>query len=93
MTFQRTYFILLIGLFFLPRDLAYAQEGSVDADAGKYQVPNRLIDSREGPDLFRTYCAACHGADARGGGPAASSLTAKVPDLTRIAQRRDGTFK
>jgi mono/diheme cytochrome c family protein len=43
-----------------------------------------------GGDLFTSYCAACHGRDARGGGPVASSLRVPPADLTRIAQRHGG---
>jgi mono/diheme cytochrome c family protein len=39
---------------------------------------------------FRESCAGCHGADARGGGPVAELLTVPVPDLTRMAERREG---
>lgn len=52
----------------------------------------RLIPSVEGSDLFRTYCATCHGMDGKGGGPMAQTLTARVPDLTHIARRNHGTF-
>jgi mono/diheme cytochrome c family protein len=45
-----------------------------------------------GADLFRTYCAACHGREAKGDGPVASSLRKPPPDLTLIAQRNGGTF-
>jgi mono/diheme cytochrome c family protein len=31
----------------------------------------RLIESVEGPALYKAYCAVCHGNDARGGGPMA----------------------
>jgi mono/diheme cytochrome c family protein len=51
-----------------------------------------LIHSLEGPDLFRAYCASCHGADAKGSGPAASALKAKVPDLTLLAKNHGGEF-
>ena len=34
----------------------------------------RLIQSLEGPALFQAYCAACHGKDAKGDGPAAAAL-------------------
>jgi mono/diheme cytochrome c family protein len=51
-----------------------------------------LIRSVKGPDLFREYCAPCHGADAKGNGPAAAALKAKVPDLTLLAKRNGGTF-
>jgi mono/diheme cytochrome c family protein len=42
--------------------------------------------------LFQAYCAVCHGVDARGGGPAASSLKARVPDLTLLERRNGGEF-
>lgn len=52
----------------------------------------RLIPSVEGSDLYKTYCATCHGADGKGGGPMAKTLTSRLPDLTRIAQRNHGKF-
>jgi mono/diheme cytochrome c family protein len=58
----------------------------------KDQPAGPLIHSLQGPDLYRSYCASCHGLDAQGNGPVASALTAKVPDLTTIAQRNGGTF-
>jgi mono/diheme cytochrome c family protein len=45
-----------------------------------------------GPELFRVYCASCHGADGKGGGPVASSLRVEMPDLTQIARRQGGQF-
>lgn len=41
---------------------------------------------------FGDYCAACHGADARGGGPAAAGLNVPPPDLTRLSARNGGEF-
>ena len=54
--------------------------------------PARLINSIEGPALYKAYCAACHGKDASGNGPMASALKVAPPDLTRIAERNDGAF-
>jgi mono/diheme cytochrome c family protein len=51
-----------------------------------------LIDSIQGPALYKAYCASCHGIDAKGNGPMAKSLTVKPSDLTRIAARNGGTF-
>jgi mono/diheme cytochrome c family protein len=51
-----------------------------------------LIQSVEGPDLFRAYCASCHGKDAKGNGPAAVALKPKVPDLTLLAKNNGGKF-
>jgi mono/diheme cytochrome c family protein len=46
----------------------------------------------EGATIFRSYCAACHGADGRGHGPASVALKHAVPDLTLISQRNGGKF-
>ena len=51
-----------------------------------------LIRSVEGPDLFRAYCASCHGVAGKGAGPAAPALKAKVPDLTLLASDNRGQF-
>jgi mono/diheme cytochrome c family protein len=53
------------------------------------QQPTRPVD---GPGIFKSYCAACHGTDARGGGPVAKALKRDVPDLTALAQRNNGAF-
>ena len=45
-----------------------------------------------GHDLYKEYCASCHGVEGHGNGPVASSLKGKVPELTRIAARHGGTF-
>lgn len=45
-----------------------------------------------GEELYKRFCASCHGARARGDGPVAKTLRMEVPDLTRIAQRHSGKF-
>lgn len=45
-----------------------------------------------GHDDYHAKCAACHGADARGDGPAAHALRLAPPDLTLLAQRTGGRF-
>lgn len=52
----------------------------------------RLINSVDGPALFKAYCAVCHGTDARGGGPMAMSLKAAPADLTGIAARNGSVY-
>jgi mono/diheme cytochrome c family protein len=65
---------------------------------GEQQVPasspetTHLISSLDGANLYTAYCAVCHGADARGEGPLATSLKAAPSDLTRIAARNSGMF-
>lgn len=49
-------------------------------------------DTRSGASLFQTSCAGCHSADGTGNGPISPVIGVRPPDLTRIAQRRGGTF-
>jgi mono/diheme cytochrome c family protein len=53
---------------------------------------NYMIVPIEGSEIFKEYCASCHGMDATGNGPAALALRKAVPDLTRIAERNGGRF-
>jgi mono/diheme cytochrome c family protein len=52
----------------------------------------RAQSSPDGAGLFRTYCASCHGATARGTGPVAIFLRVAPADLTQIAKRNRGVF-
>lgn len=47
---------------------------------------------KSGALLFAQNCAACHGAGARGDGPAAAGLLESPADLTLIAERSGGVF-
>jgi mono/diheme cytochrome c family protein len=58
-------------------------------DSEKQQT---LIRSVEGADLYRAYCASCHGKNGKGNGPVAPALKATVPDLTVIAKNNRGQF-
>lgn len=51
-----------------------------------------LIPSLDGPTLYLTYCAVCHGKTGVGNGPMASVLKTQVPNLTKIAKRNGGAF-
>ncbi|WP_281983267.1 c-type cytochrome [Thalassorhabdomicrobium marinisediminis] len=48
------------------------------------------VSAEAGEVLFQSNCAACHGADARGG--AAAALFATPPDLTGLAANSGGVF-
>lgn len=41
---------------------------------------------------YMNYCAACHGADAKGDGTLGEFLTLKVPDLTTLSKYNAGKF-
>ena len=55
------------------------------------QVPSSGVDAL-GSQLFRTYCASCHGVTARGNGPLADALRRPPPDLTQFTRRNGGVF-
>jgi mono/diheme cytochrome c family protein len=52
----------------------------------------KLIDSIQGPNLYKAYCAVCHGPNAKGDGPMAMFLKTAPSDLTRISARNGGMF-
>ena len=66
-------------------------QSSTKAPQTQEQLP-ALIRSTNGPDLFRAYCASCHGMDAKGDGPAAAALKTKPADLTLLSKRNGGQF-
>ena len=55
------------------------------------QAPSTGVNDT-GSQLFRTYCASCHGATAQGNGPLADSLRHTPPDLTTYTARNGGVF-
>ena len=50
------------------------------------------VSTRNGQDLYMTYCWQCHGRDATGNGPMAEMLAIVTPDLTKLAARNEGNF-
>ena len=52
----------------------------------------KLIDSIQGPNLYKAYCAVCHGPNAKGDGPMAMFLKTAPSDLTRISAKNGGMF-
>jgi len=54
------------------------------------QLPRSYLPS--GAVLYQQACASCHGADAKGHGPAAAALKTPPPDLTTLTRRHNGRF-
>jgi mono/diheme cytochrome c family protein len=55
-------------------------------------APAEPAPASSGRDMYRAYCAACHGADGRGDGPASAALKSRSLDLTGLAKRNAGKF-
>ncbi len=54
------------------------------------QLPADYVPS--GAAIYTQYCAACHGANAKGNGPVKKALRKPAPDLTTLAKRHGGKF-
>ncbi|MGB7436509.1 MAG: cytochrome c [Candidatus Acidiferrum sp.] len=51
------------------------------------EVPTSQSLPDSGKQMYKDYCAACHGIDGKGNGPATEFLKVPPPDLTTIAKR------
>lgn len=56
----------------------------------KVEVSSTPADS--GPQMFKAYCATCHGSNGKGAGPAAQALKVPPADLTVLKQNNRGKF-
>ena len=63
---------------------------SVNLAQDQNQLPANYVPS--GEQIYKQYCAACHGADAKGNGPVKRVLRKPAPDLTTLAKRHGGKF-
>jgi len=70
---------------------AFAQDAAKTPPTVKH-VPITNVSSSSGKDMFASYCAVCHGANAKGDGPAASALKTPPPDLTVLAKKNGGKY-
>ena len=61
------------------------------APSGRAQTPSPTAASN-GQAIFEDYCAACHGRDGKGDGPAARALKTPPIDLTEISHNHAGKF-
>jgi mono/diheme cytochrome c family protein len=56
------------------------------------KTPITRSNPASGREMYKDYCAACHGASGKGDGPAAELLKTAPPDLTTMAKRNGGKF-
>lgn len=77
---------VLVILFFSA--LAVGQQAGTEAKG----APPSKNEPISGKQLYVSYCAMCHGSDAKGGGPFSTQLKAWPPDLTQLAKKNKGTY-
>ena len=57
-----------------------------------HKTPVASTSVSSGREMYRSYCAACHGNDGKGDGPASAALKSSPSDLTVLARRNAGKF-
>ena len=65
---------------------------SANAQPTIKRVPVTRTNAASGAEMFKTYCAACHGQDGTGNGPAAEALKKAPANLTELAAKNAGEF-
>ncbi len=82
------YLASLVMLAFASGVVATAQEAKTEVK----HVTAPVTSPASGKEMFVSYCAPCHGKDAKGDGPAAAALKSPPADLTTLAKRNGGKY-
>ena len=56
------------------------------------KTPAGRTSASSGQEMYRAYCASCHGAGGKGDGPASAALKSRPLDLTDLARQNAGKF-
>jgi mono/diheme cytochrome c family protein len=72
--------------------LLWGQGAGATQEKTVKKVPITHSNPESGEQMFKDYCAACHGLAGKGDGPAAEILKAPPTDLTTMAKRTGGKF-
>jgi mono/diheme cytochrome c family protein len=80
--------VVLFCSFLLIAIIVHAQD---DKPQVKH-VPAPMTSATSGKEMFKSYCASCHGPSAKGDGPAAAALKSAPSDLTLLTKGNSGKF-
>lgn len=80
--------ICLIGILAAAGAICLAQEAKPTIK----HAPAAMTSPSSGKEMFMSYCASCHGKDAKGHGPAAAALNQPPANLTTLAKRNGGKY-
>jgi len=84
---RRNYWAILIVIIALAM-VSFGQEVKKEVK----HVPIKPTSAASGQEMYKGYCAVCHGTSGKGDGPAASALKVPPPDLTTLAQKNGGKY-
>ncbi len=81
-------FNFLIGMTLAATTISVGQE----AHPAVKHATAAATSPASGKEMFMSYCASCHGKDAKGDGPAAGALKQAPADLTSLAKQNGGKY-
>jgi mono/diheme cytochrome c family protein len=85
-------FISVMAILAMVSAFAAAQQAPAQNAPTVKHVPITNSPSNSGKEMYNTYCAVCHGKDAKGNGPAASAMKTAPTDLTVLAKNNGGKY-
>jgi len=85
-------FISLAAIVTILSALAIGQETPDQSKPEIKHVPITNAPSSSGKEMFKSYCAVCHGVDGKGNGPAAPAMKTPPTDLTALAKKSGGQY-
>jgi mono/diheme cytochrome c family protein len=86
---SRKNFLLLIAAVFGLAVMTWSQD---ETKKEIKHVPIKATSAASGTEMYKTYCAVCHGTDGKGNGPAAEALKVPPTDLTVLSQKNGGKY-
>jgi mono/diheme cytochrome c family protein len=96
MLVNKTLGLVLAGSLILAGSALLVSQGTATPQESQEKklkkVPITHSDPTSGKQMYMDYCAACHGMDGKGNGPATEFLKAPPADLTMLAKGNNGKF-
>jgi mono/diheme cytochrome c family protein len=81
--------VIAMGTALAAASMIWAQDS---AQTKIQHVPIKQTSPASGAEMYKSYCAACHGVSGRGDGPAAEALKVPPTDLTALATNNGGKY-
>lgn len=85
-------FIIVVAVVAMLPMFALGQSAPAQSTLSVKHVPITTTPSNSGKEMFKSYCAVCHGVDGKGNGPAATAMKTNPTDLTALAQKSAGKY-
>jgi mono/diheme cytochrome c family protein len=85
-------FIIVVAVVAMLSVFALGQAAPAPSTPTVKHVPITRTPSTSGKEMFKSYCAVCHGVDGKGAGPAAPAMKTVPTDLTALAKKEGGKY-